>query len=213
MGSDGGLGLAIFFVGREVIFSKCLIEKMNQSVRQLRGAVLTLCLTSDVRYEIMKNEDEPSGLGGWLIFPMLGLIISPFIIGAMLVTTFIPIFSEGYWSILTNPESEAYHVLWAPLLAFEIIGNLVFLVAPVILLVLFFQKHYRFPILIIIYLATNLVFIGIDFVAVHLFLGTADGSDPESIKELIKTLIGAVVWIPYFKNSIRVKNTFIKGLI
>ena len=161
----------------------------------------------------MNQKTEPSGLGGWLILPMLGLIFLPFKLGALLVTTYMPIFSEGYWDILTNPESEAYHAMWAPLLTYEIIGNLIFLLASVILLVLCFQKHHSFPKLMIIYFATNLVFVGIDFFAADLIPAVAAEPDPESTKELIRTLVGAAIWIPYFKNSVRVRNTFTKGPI
>ena len=161
----------------------------------------------------MNQKTEPSGLGGWLILPMLGLIFLPFKIGALLVTTHMPIFSEGYWDILTNSESEAYHALWAPLLTYEIIGNLIFILASVILLVFFFQKHHSFPKLMIIYLATNLVFVGIDFFAADLIPAVAAEPAPESTIELIRTLVGAAIWIPYFKNSVRVRNTFTKRLL
>ena len=59
----------------------------------------------------MNQKAEPSGLGGWLILPMLGLIFLPIKLGAMLATIYYPIFSEGYWEVLTTPESEAYHAL------------------------------------------------------------------------------------------------------
>lgn len=161
----------------------------------------------------MNQKAEPSGLGGWLILPMLGLIFLPFRLGVMLMTTHYPIFSEGYWEVLTTPGTEAYHALWAPLLIFEILGNSLFLVFSIILLVLFFQKHQRFPKLMILFLAANLAFIGIDFFASDLIPAVAAESDPESTKELIRTIVAAAIWIPYFLKSVRVKNTFTRGII
>ena len=161
----------------------------------------------------MKNGKTPSGLGGWLIIPMLGLIILPLRLGGLLVTTYVPIFSEGYWGVLTTPGSEAYHALWAPLLIFEIAGNFIFMVSSVILLVFFFQKHYRFPKLMIIYLAANLAFVGIDFLVADFIPAIAANPDPESTRELTRTLIGVAIWLPYFNWSVRVKNTFTKGSI
>jgi hypothetical protein len=161
----------------------------------------------------MNQKKEPSGLGGWLILPMLGLIFLPFKLGAMLATTFWPIFSEGSWEVLTTPGGEAYHALWAPLLIFEIIGNSTFLIAAIVLLVFFFQKYHRFPKLMILFLSLNLAFVGIDFFAVDLIPTAAAEPDPESTKELIRVFVGAAIWIPYFLKSVRVKNTFTNGMI
>lgn len=160
----------------------------------------------------MNQKAEPSGLGGWLILPMLGLIFLPIKLGAMLATTYYPIFSEGYWEVLTNPGSEAYHALWAPLLIFEIVGNSGFLIGAIVLLVFFFQKHHRFPTLMIWFLGLNLAFVGIDFFAADLIPAVAAAPDPESTQELIRAITGAAIWIPYFLKSVRVKNTFTNGM-
>ena len=161
----------------------------------------------------MNQKTEPSGLGGWLILFMLGLIFLPIKLGAFLATAYYPIFSEGYWEILTTPGSDAYHVLWAPILIFEIIGNSAFLMAAIVLLVFFFQKHHRFPKLIIWFLALNVAFVVIDFFVANLIPAVAAEPDPESNRELIRTIIGAAIWIPYFLKSVRVKNTFVNGII
>jgi len=161
----------------------------------------------------MNQKAEPSGLGGWLILPMLGLIFLPIKLGAMLVMTYYPIFSEGYWEVLTTSGTEAYHALWAPLLIFEIVGNSGFFIGAIVLLVFFFQRHLRFPTLMIWFLSLNLAFVGIDFLAADLIPAVAAEPDPESTKELIRTVAGAVIWIPYFLKSVRVKNTFTNGMI
>lgn len=161
----------------------------------------------------MTQKKEPSGLGGWLILPMLGLMFTPLRIGVALVVTFLPIFTEGYWEILTTPGSEAYHALWAPLIIFEIIGNLFFLLGSIVLLVLFFKKHCRFPKLMIIYLLLNVAYVGGDYFLSGLIPAVAEEEDPESIKELVRAVVAAAVWIPYFIKSERVKNTFTKGFV
>jgi hypothetical protein len=160
----------------------------------------------------MKEKAAPSGLGGWLVIPMLGLIILPLKLGFILVTVHVPIFTEGYWEVLTTPGEEAYHALWGPLLIFETVGNAIFLAAAIILLVLFFQKHHQFPKWMIIFLAANLAFIAIDFFVADLIPVIAENPDPESLKELVRSAVGAAIWIPYFLKSTRVKNTFTKGL-
>ena len=73
------------------------------------------------------DQAKPNGLKGWLILPMLGLILTPIRLSIALVTIYAPIFTNGIWNVLTNPNNEAYHKLWAPLLIFEVIGNSAFL--------------------------------------------------------------------------------------
>lgn len=161
----------------------------------------------------MKEITEPCGIRGWLILPVIGLIITPIRLVALLLTTYVPIFTEGTWEMLTAVESDFYHSLWAPLLIFEIIGNIVFIIASIVLLVLLFRKHYSFPKWMIIYYAANLAFVGIDFFAGDLIPAVAADQDPESLKELIRSVVGAAIWVPYFAKSRRVQNTFTAGRV
>jgi len=153
---------------------------------------------------------EPKGLGGWMILPLIGLFVMPIRLAVSLNNDFLPIFKEGYWEILTTPGTEAYHHLWGPLIIFETAGNLFYILFALILIFLFFTKSHLFPTLIIIYIATNLIFIASDLFISNLIPAIASESDPESIKDLSRTLIGAIIWIPYFMKSRRVKNTFVK---
>ena len=164
------------------------------------------------REDILMATDkaEPKGLGGWLILPLIGLIVSPIRMAISLNNDFLPIFQEGYWEVLTTPGSEAYHHLWGPLITFEIVGNLLFIVFALILIFLFFTKAPIFPSLFIIYIIANLLYVVGDFFFANLIPAVASESDPGSIKELFRTAVGAAIWIPYFKMSKRVKNTFVK---
>lgn len=154
------------------------------------------------------ERNEPSGIRGWLILPLLGLIITPLRLSGFLVTTFLPIFQEGYWEVLTTPGSEAYHALWAPILIFEISGNVLFIIFAVALLILMLQKHQKFPKLMITYLALNLLFVVTDYFVGDLIPAVAAQPDPEAVGELVRAIAGAAIWIPYFVTSERVKNTF-----
>jgi hypothetical protein len=137
-------------------------------------------------------------------------IFFPIRLAASFYNDFLPIFQEGYWEVLTTPGSEAYHHLWAPLIISEIIGNSLFIIFDIVLIVLFFTKSNRFPILIIIFIATNLFFLAGDLVLTDLIPAVAAESDPESVTELARSIIAAAIWIPYFLVSKRVKNTFVK---
>ena len=153
---------------------------------------------------------ERRGLGGWLILPAFGLIGWLIGFALSLNNDFLPIFREGYWEILTTPGSEAYHHLWAPLITFEIVGNAVIMICAIILLFLFFAKSYRFPTLMIVFLASHLVFGVSDFFLADLIPAVAAAGNAGSVIELSLIIIPAMIWIPYFLVSKRVKNTFVK---
>lgn len=152
---------------------------------------------------------EPEGIAGWLILPAIGLIFMP-IRGAVTVfSEFLPIFTEGQWQVFTTPGTEIYHPLWAPLLIFEISGNLGFIIFNIILAVLFFQKSSRTPNIYIAFLGLNIIFLLGDYFIADLIPTIAAMDDSDSMKEIMRSVIAATIWIPYFLVSKRVKNTFV----
>lgn len=158
-----------------------------------------------------KVTKQPKGLGGWLILPAIGLFALPLKMGLSLITDFLPIFQKNYWAVLTTPGSGAYHHLWAPLIIFEIAGNIFLLLLDLVLIFLFFIKSTRFPALFISFMALNLVFMVGDLFFADLIPAVAAQRDFKSFKELAQLFVGAIIWIPYFLISKRVKNTFVKA--
>lgn len=150
----------------------------------------------------------PSGLGGWLILVMIGMILTPIRLGTFIATTLVPLYRNGTWEILTSPGSESYHPLWAPLLIFEFVVNLVFILACMALLGLFFTKSRRFPRMFIIFIAANLIFLVVDYVLGGQIPAVA-AEGPVGAVEIVRTLIAALIWVPYMLVSKRVKNTFV----
>lgn len=158
-------------------------------------------------------QNEPKGLGGWLILPAIGLIVFPLKMFITLTSVFVPIFQKGYWHTLTTPGSKAYHVLWAPFIMTELIGNLLFISFDIILIFLFFMKSYRFPMLYVAFLGLNLAFVLGDFFFVKLIPAAAAEDDVRALVEVTRTTIAAMIWVPYFLLSKRVKNTFVKTTV
>lgn len=152
----------------------------------------------------------PKGIGGWLILVVIGLIVSPLKITYFLAINHWPIFRDGAWQQLTTPGTEAYHALWAPLLVFEIVGNLGCIALGLITLWFLVQRSRRTPRLAIIWLTCMTVFVVIDYFAADLIPAIAAQPDPESTKELVRSLVNAAIWIPYFMVSKRVKATFVE---
>ena len=157
-----------------------------------------------------QDTQEPKGLGGWLIVPAIGLFVLPFRLLTSLHSDFLPIFREGYWEILTTPGREAYHPLWAPLITFEVMGNALFVVFDLVLIYLFFTKSHRFPYLFIAFIVANVVFVVSDYFVAGLIPAVAAQKDTESIREMIRAVSTAIIWVPYFLVSQRVKNTFVR---
>jgi len=148
-------------------------------------------------------------IGGWLILIAIGLIFAPIRLLVVLFKDLLPALSVDTWSRLTTPGTESYHPLWAPLLLFEILGNCLFILFPIIIAVFFFQRKRFVPRLIIVLLLANLVFVAIDYFAANLIPFVAAQEDMGSLVELIRVLIASAIWVPYLLVSKRVKGTFV----
>jgi hypothetical protein len=147
----------------------------------------------------------PTGIGGWLVLPMLGMIATP-------ILQLIQLSSLG--STLGNVSSLG--PLVSNLIWIETLLNFgLFVVAPGLLLIQFFGKRRAFPRWYIAWTAASAVFVVVDlmvgYAAFHQAY-EASGTpffDRDTLRALASALVGACVWIPYMLNSVRVKNTFI----
>lgn len=156
-----------------------------------------------------QTTEGPQRLGGWLLLITLGLVISPVRIGLMLAQNHLPMFSNGTWQALTTQASEFYHPLWAPLIWFEIAGNLLIVALGLTALCFLLMKSRHTPKLVISWLVLGLAFVSADFFLAEQIPAIADQpTDPESVKELARSIVGAAIWIPYFLVSKRVRATF-----
>ena len=160
-----------------------------------------------------KNDDtstQKKRLGGWLILVGIGVVLSPFRLLLNTIPVYKPLLQSDIWDALTNPDSAAYHPLWGPLLIGEITFNVGLFLASLYLIYLFFTRHWLFPSFYIGIVLTSLVFIPADAWLVSIVLPQEPMFDPDTIKEFVRTLIGALIWIPYMLMSQRVKVTFVK---
>ena len=158
----------------------------------------------------MSEEKDLEGIGGWLWLVAIGVVIGPFRILLLLITTYPPMFSDGTWELLTSPDSEAYNSLWAPILFGEIAGNMALVVVTTYMAVLFFMKKADFPLWYIGVAVFTPIFILLDSVAVSSALPGEPVFDPETVKQLSRGIFSACIWIPYMLSSKRVKQTFVE---
>ncbi len=148
------------------------------------------------------------GLGGWLILIGIGVIASPFMLVRHLINFKKSIFDNGTWEALTTASSDAYHPLWAPLLCVEAGFNLISLVIAIVMVPMYFSKKKFFPQWFVWLHVVTLVFIVADAFALLLVRPDLSAIDPESAKEISRSVVGVCIWVPYMIYSKRVASTF-----
>ena len=147
--------------------------------------------------------DGPVGIGGWLILPILGLILTP-VITVFSVKDYLDLWNvRGF---LTNFQVAFFAV--------EFIANILILVAaPVLLLWLLSKKLEIFPALYIIWICAQPAFIFLDSLAGLWVLGdlisVEDAFDKDTKKSIAQGIGQAVLWTLYINRSRRVENTFV----
>jgi hypothetical protein len=157
------------------------------------------------------RDEEPRGLGGWLILVAIGLVITAVRTGYLVMRDFLPLVTGGGWTALTDPASEAYHPLWGPLLVFEFVGSSAIIAVAVIGLLFFFQRARAFPnVMIGLYLG-GLGFVIADYLVSEMIPAVADMGDTEALREIGRSATASLIWVPYMLRSRRVRNTFTAG--
>jgi transglutaminase-like putative cysteine protease len=140
-------------------------------------------------------------IGGWLILPGIGLLISP----VTIISEFIK--EPGHLN------GKFWYTQWAageyPLSIVGLAEN-IFIVASslytLLLLVLFFKRRSSVPRLMIIHYAVQFGFHATDMLMIYLLTGA---EAPDAGMTFIRISFALFVWVPYFKNSTRVKKTFV----
>lgn len=159
----------------------------------------------------MSGEKELKGLGGWLILVGIGVVLSPIRLVIELVPFYFSIFNDGGWTALTTPSSDLYTPYFGALLIGEMSINFLMMFTWAYIGYLFFTKNYLFPKLYISIMAASLIFITFDaWVASQIFPGQVM-FDADTKKEFMRTLVPALIWVPYMMESNRVKATFVEG--
>jgi uncharacterized membrane protein YhdT len=157
----------------------------------------------------MTEEKNLQGLGGWLILVGFGIVISPLRIIGLVLPSYVEIFTNGAWETLTTPGTQAYNPLWSPIILGEMGINILLVAAWIFIAYLFFTKKALFPKWYIGVALFTLAFIVMDAYAITLVLPEQPMFDDETMKELARSLVSVLIWVPYMLVSKRVKATFI----
>jgi len=176
------------------------------AVRVSRAQLATVGGTTiSVAPPVTIPRNEPVGLGGWLILVGLGVTLSPFrVLWSMSKT--LPSYGAATWGSLTTPGAANYDPAWAPILMFELIGNIGLVVFYCLLIWLFYRRMRLFPTVFIWVTALGWVF----FTADELLAGLAPAVvEPTNWPGIFRQALVALIWISYMRRSRRVRNTFV----
>ena len=117
---------------------------------------------------------------------------------------------KSAWPLLTTPGTSLYCWLGAPLLASELLVGCVLLAWTVLLVYLFLGRKKRFPRSAIAFMVISVAWVVVDF-AVALAIPAVRGLDHTAqIAAIAQGLVGAAIWIPYFRKSRRVHATSVE---
>lgn len=156
----------------------------------------------------MNEKDRLEGIDGWLILVAIGIIIAPFRIAYMMYQTYPDVFEPTVWDALTTPGSAAYHPMWATIIYTEVLINVAFIIAWIVVAFKLFGKSSTFPKWFILAAVLSVVYMLLDILVVRLMLPNEPALDPATAKALAQTVAYAAIWIPYILVSKRVKATF-----
>lgn len=166
----------------------------------------------------MNNVEEkdvvlgPVGIGGWLIFPIIGFVLTIIRTLINLVESVSGDSLRGLGEIFSVTAESHLASLKIPMGLSFISGILVILSAGYCLNLIYSKKQS------IIKFATAHYLILACAALIDLWGGITINTvlpdtpmDKEIIKGAMQAIVAAIVWIPYFHYSKRVKNTFIKS--
>lgn len=147
------------------------------------------------------------GLGGWLILVGFGLFIRPAYLLYSLVSGRRAYFNADFWELVTQRSSPSFVPNYSWIAPIELAASVALLVAGIVLIVLFFRRSHLFPKSIQVYFVAMALFASFGAWSLKM---TNQPINYEATKDVVQTVGGALVWIPYFRMSRRVKNTFVR---
>lgn len=145
-------------------------------------------------------------LGSWLILPAIGIYFSPFLL--LLNIGKARFFNYDHWRTLTDPTYSLYNPSLGAFTLFQLTHSIILLSFSVLFVVLLAQKRTSFPMLFCFLCGTEIIHLACESLwLAYLNLPTAFEESSSSIKSF-GLAIGALIWVPIFIYSDRVKGTF-----
>lgn len=192
---------------REGASKEKLLDLIKQDVSEDTSTQVKTLLERD-------SSDELVGIGGWMILPLIGLFLAPLMAAKVLLVDISPMFEPGVWEALTVPGGAGYHPAWAAVGYATFAANVILIVGSLALVYGLFRKLALFPkgmVAFYLYIfATSVAeFVVMKFVMADAFPGMLNELEGDLTMGIVRSLVGVLVWIPYFLTSERVRNTFV----
>ena len=148
---------------------------------------------------------EDKSIGSWLVLPALGITLTPFLLIKDLWTE--GYFNENTWQGILSSEQPFSFAL---VVGIELVYNVLFIVFTLLIIILFYQRRTSVPRLVTIFYALSLVVPVLDEWLIDSLLDVSFSEQEQSAtyKQIGRSFLVAVIWIPYFNVSERVKSTF-----
>jgi len=163
------------------------VESLHLFLACVTAIADTVCMTDPA---VTQSRDSLEGIGGWLLIPFFGLLLSAF----------------------DHANAVFDHEL--PKAAIEIlVGHIVMAIGSLVVFTVMCRRLAIVPMLVIVYAVTDIAFHSLAYVAtVTDLLGIdpeiATGEQPRVLESLRMTVAFWFVFVPYFLVSKRVKATF-----
>lgn len=167
----------------------------------LLGWILQFIYRSDFNTEATGM--NPLDFGGWLIWPMMGLCFTPFLVFYQVFNT--GYFSQSLWDNFIS-QYDGSSFLMGSFFYFELLFNVSIVAVSIFLIVLVFQKRVIFPYFYIWFRIIVFAGIVLDAILTKVLLNIEIGTS----NEIAFGFVNIAVWVPYFMNSERVKKTFVR---
>lgn len=149
-----------------------------------------------------------TGLGGWLILVGIGVVLRPPVFLYEISRDFAVYFDLATWRAATDATAATYQPAYAVIAPLELSLNLLLFLLCCLLVFLFFARRRSFPPLMQAFLALQILSAGFSVWSFSALAGTDPADQTAAFRQLAQAFTAALVWIPYFSVSRRVKLTF-----